>query len=249
MADVRLSEMTMADALSSATLTMVAQADSSAATGYASKKTTLGAVGDVLANTLEYDELTTTAQTLVGALNEVNEVAEQIAVFNYNDRPTLDEIRAAAGKAVFLRSGSMILPLMHATSSICEFEGVLSEGRAAVTLYRYVVDSDDEWTLVTRGWGLPLFMEKTSVSIGTSSWSLEATPTYTDYPYAATVTFSQGHNSLAGYDVAEVIPSLEMIDAGLVCPLCACTDGVVTLYASEPCSITIPRITVRGEAG
>ena len=70
MAEIRVSELPVAGTLQGTDLIMVAQEDSSSASGYVSNKTTTSALADKINNSLTYNGLNTTAKTIVGAINE-----------------------------------------------------------------------------------------------------------------------------------------------------------------------------------
>lgn len=76
MAEIRVSELPAAGILQGTDLVMVAQENSSSASGYISNKTTTSALADKINNSLTYNGLNTTAKTIVGAINEnkANEV-------------------------------------------------------------------------------------------------------------------------------------------------------------------------------
>lgn len=76
MAEIRVSELPAASTLQGTDLIMVAQENSSSASGYVSNKTTTSALADKINNNLTYNGLNTTAKTIVGAINEnkANEV-------------------------------------------------------------------------------------------------------------------------------------------------------------------------------
>lgn len=71
MANKSISQLDSAVAVSNGDLFETAIPDSGSATGYSSKKHSMAAVADHIANDVVYTGLQTTAQTLVAAINEV----------------------------------------------------------------------------------------------------------------------------------------------------------------------------------
>lgn len=70
MATVSISQMTTAATVDNGDLFEVAHPDSGSASGYSSNKQSLAAIADHIASTVNYPALTTTAKTLIGAINE-----------------------------------------------------------------------------------------------------------------------------------------------------------------------------------
>ena len=79
----------------------------------------------------------------------------------------------------------------------------------------------------------------TDTNVPVSAWNEEATPTYADYPYKATISI-QGVDTntwayiVWGADIPEVYPD------------CKAVQGGIEIFASEPVAITIPTIKIEG---
>ena len=77
----------------------------------------------------------------------------------------------------------------------------------------------------------------TDTNVPVSAWNEEATPTYADYPYKATISI-QGVDTntwayiVWGADIPEVYPD------------CKTVQGGIEIFASEPVAITIPTIKI-----
>lgn len=66
-----ISQMTTATSVDNGDLFEIAHPDNQSATGYASKKQSLAAIAEHVANTVTYPTLATSAKTLVGSVNEI----------------------------------------------------------------------------------------------------------------------------------------------------------------------------------
>lgn len=80
-----------------------------------------------------------------------------------------------------------------------------------------------------------------NLTVSESSWSEEATPTFTSYPYAAQLT-CQGATSAMG---GEVIFSPDDVGSGKLATAAQSGTNRVTIYASEPIDVTVLRIELR----
>lgn len=80
-----------------------------------------------------------------------------------------------------------------------------------------------------------------NVSVTASSWTLEATPTFTSYPYAAVLTCTGATSAMGG----EVIFSPDDVESGKLASAAKSDTDTVTIYATEPMTITVLRIELR----
>lgn len=71
MATTSISQLTTAATVDNGDLLEIAHPDAGSATGYTSNKQSLAAIADHMANAVNYPTLNTTAETIVGAINEV----------------------------------------------------------------------------------------------------------------------------------------------------------------------------------
>ena len=80
-----------------------------------------------------------------------------------------------------------------------------------------------------------------NVSVTASSWTLEATPTFASYPYAAVLTCTGATSAMGG----EVIFSPDDVESGKLASAAKSDTDTVTIYATEPMTITVLRIELR----
>lgn len=81
---------------------------------------------------------------------------------------------------------------------------------------------------------------KKNISISTSNWQLQQTPTYADFPYIATVNIT----GVTANDLAEVIYDEPYASSGKFASVCDAGSGCVYVYAKEAVSAEIKRIKV-----
>lgn len=88
------------------------------------------------------------------------------------------------------------------------------------------------------------FIDITNLTVEVADWSLQSTPDYSDFPYVATI----GIAGLVATDIAEVIPSIDAIMDGKLCPLNNTVANGIKIYASSMPSVDydIERISIRG---
>ena len=87
------------------------------------------------------------------------------------------------------------------------------------------------------------YIDATNITVATTDWAQQGTPDFDGYPYVATLTI-QG---VTTNDFAEVIPSLDAITDGKLCPLNKTVANGVNIYAVSAPSVayTIERVSIR----
>lgn len=241
MANKTIPELTSADALTTSALVEIAQVDGTSESGYVSRKASLSDLSSVIGGGGSSNVLVVFFDGTA-----LNRPYSQIADMLNSGGMVFVVYANSTGSARVYN-----LAYYSPSSGVVAFEAIYNTAGTvdiAQTLYydRLVLNSTDT---LTRNYhfAFPMTEEATDIEISPSDFSLESTPTFEGYPYKATFTVAATPNS--GYTVGEITPSMDMINAGIFCPLCTCTNGRVTIYASAVPSVnyTIPRATCRTE--